>query len=136
MHVDRVTEKMILQNTGMIAMRTRTGIQALYRSLASGLVQVTVMEGELAKMRECLATASQVQSKPALVPISPVKPEQLKEKTIHQLKVLFGEITKLGIAKIDTNEPFESYGIDSIMITQLNQKLADMLWPSIQDFIL
>lgn len=42
---------------------------------------------------------------------------------MHQLKVLFGEVTKLSVEKIDVSEPLESYGIDSIMITRLNQKL-------------
>ena len=126
MRVDRTTEKMILQNTGMIAMETRTGIRALYRSLASGLAQVTVMERELPKKPERLSTASPVQSKQAQGLIFPVKPEQLKEKTIYQLKILLGEVIKLSIAKFDTNEPFENYGIDSIMIPQLNQKLADI----------
>ena len=50
----------------------------------------------------------------------------LQEKTLNQLKVLFGKITKLSIAKIDSDEPLENYGIDSIMINQLNQKLAEL----------
>lgn len=49
--------------------------------------------------------------------------ELLLEKTLYQLKLLFGEVTKLSIDKIDVSEPLESYGIDSIMITRLNQKL-------------
>ena len=93
--------------------------------LAPDLVQA--MERELPKKPErLLATASPVQSKHAQGLIFPVKPEQLKEKTIYQLKILFGNVIKLSIAKFDTNEPFENYGIDSIIISQLNHKLADI----------
>ncbi|AOY76263.1 thioester reductase domain-containing protein [Clostridium formicaceticum] len=48
------------------------------------------------------------------------------EKTLYQLKCLFGEVTKLSLDRIDPQEPLESYGIDSIMITQLNQKLVSV----------
>ena len=125
MHLDAATESLMTQQTGMVAMRTRTGIQALYRALASGEDQVMVMAGDLAKMRESvLGIASGVQSQPVQAPVPAVIPERLREKIIHQLKILFGEAIKLSIAKIDIEEPLESYGIDSIMITLLNQKLA------------
>ncbi|HEX2925758.1 MAG TPA: beta-ketoacyl synthase N-terminal-like domain-containing protein, partial [Ruminiclostridium sp.] len=47
-----------------------------------------------------------------------------REKVLYQLKNIFSEVTKLNVSRIDSEEPFESYGIDSIMINQLNQKLA------------
>ncbi|AJQ25405.1 type I polyketide synthase [Pelosinus fermentans] len=50
----------------------------------------------------------------------------LREKTLYQLKVLLAEFTKLSISKIVSDEPLESYGIDSIMITQLNEKFASI----------
>ena len=125
MHIDAVTERLMTQNTGMVAMGTRTGIQALYRALASGEDQVLVMAGELAKMRSCLlGDPSKVQLQPMQSLVPALAPEQFREKIIHQLKILFGEIIKLSIAKIDSDEPLESYGIDSIMINRLNQKLA------------
>ncbi|WP_155983782.1 phosphopantetheine-binding protein, partial [Paenibacillus sp. 1-18] len=60
------------------------------------------------------------------VSASAVDPELLKEKTLHQLKVMFGDITKMRVDSIDGEESLESYGIDSIMINQLNQKLGDI----------
>ena len=124
MRPNAVTESLMTQQTGMVAMRTRTGIQALERALASGEVQVLVMTGEMAKMRACWpGITAGVQTPPALVSIPAVAPEQLHAKTIQQLKVFFGETIKLSIARIDPEEPLESYGIDSVMIIQLNQKL-------------
>ena len=49
MHPDAATESLMTQQTGMVAMRTRTGIQALYRALASGEEQVMVMAGATGK---------------------------------------------------------------------------------------
>jgi acyl transferase domain-containing protein/acyl-CoA synthetase (AMP-forming)/AMP-acid ligase II/acyl carrier protein/ubiquinone/menaquinone biosynthesis C-methylase UbiE len=125
MKVDKIVEEMMKQQTGMVAMRTSTGIRALYQALASSKDQVMIIEGELAKIRErLLATSSQVQTQPKQAPVTIVASEALHEKTIYQLKALFGEVTKLATDRIENDEPLESYGIDSIMIIQLNQKLA------------
>ena len=124
MHIDAETEKMMKQSMGMIAMQTSTGIRALYQALASGEEQVMVTEGDLSRMQANLLERSP--AVPAFTEAAstlPVEPWLVREKTVHQLKVLFGEITKMSIAGIDPEEPLESYGIDSIMITQLNQKL-------------
>ncbi len=123
MHADAETE-MVWQSIGMVAMQTANGVKALYDSLASGQKQVLVIEGDLPRLRKHLLEP-QPQEKLYVeeTASSPINPELLLEKTLHQLKVLFGEVTKLSIEKIDVSEPLESYGIDSIMITRLNQKL-------------
>jgi acyl transferase domain-containing protein/aryl carrier-like protein len=231
MHINEETEKMMLKDMGIIAMRTPTGIRALYQGFASGQDQVMIVEGDIAQMKQKLfanmnpvarqlgtnsvikndssslservqTTLMQIAANLSKVRIEdidadtdlneygfePVKLTEfleilnqeygfkispaifieyptilgmteyllgeyenvfakhfqteiptaasqshtlqvdtglLREKTIYQLKVLLGEITKLGIGRLDADEPLESYGIDSIMITQLNQKFAD-----------
>ncbi|MCO1604751.1 beta-ketoacyl synthase N-terminal-like domain-containing protein, partial [Desulfosporosinus nitroreducens] len=67
--------------------------------------------------------ASSIQTK---AKIQQVKQGVLREKTLHQLKLLFGEVTKLDASKIDTDEPLENYGIDSMLIIKLNHKLASL----------
>ncbi|MNW35404.1 Polyketide synthase PksN [compost metagenome] len=123
MHVDDDTER-AWQSIGMVAMQASNGIQALYNGLAAGLNQLLVIEGEQSKLQKYFL-ASQPQEKEYVEESasSEVNLELLLEKTLHQLKLLFGEVTKLSIDKIDVSEPLESYGIDSIMITRLNQKL-------------
>src|SRR5262249_51647248 len=49
--------------------------------------------------------------------------EKLRETVVEQLKVLFGEVTKLSPSEIDADEPLENYGIDSLMMTRLSQRL-------------
>ncbi|WDZ63581.1 type I polyketide synthase [Paenibacillus polymyxa] len=123
MHVDDDTER-AWQSIGMVAMQASNGIQALYNGLAAGLNQLLVIEGEQSRLQKYFLE-SQPQEKEYVEESasSEVNLELLLEKTLHQLKMLFGEVTKLSIDKIDVSEPLESYGIDSIMITRLNQKL-------------
>ena len=128
MHVDVEIEKAMRKNTGMISMRTSSGINALYQGLASGKSQVMIMEGELSRMKECilnvLVKERTERKEPVQQAMTNVDPGLLREKTVHQLKILFGEFSKLSVGKLDIDEPLESYGIDSIMISQMNQKLA------------
>ena len=54
MRIDKETEKMMRQSTGMEAMQSQTGIRAFYQCLSSGQSQVMVMEGRLSKMKQKL----------------------------------------------------------------------------------
>ncbi|MEK3951688.1 SDR family NAD(P)-dependent oxidoreductase [Paenibacillus sp. FSL H7-0703] len=130
MRIDADTEQIMTQNMGITTMQTRSGMRALYQSLASGKEQVMVMEGEPEKIEAYLAKGvSQAGVRAIQVAISnQVTPKldagQLYDKTLYRLKVLLGEVTRLSVSSIEAHEPLERYGIDSIMITQLNAKLA------------
>jgi acyl transferase domain-containing protein len=50
----------------------------------------------------------------------------LQEKTLQQLVRLFSSVTTVSAGKLDSREPLESYGIDSVMITKLNAKLSQV----------
>jgi acyl transferase domain-containing protein/SAM-dependent methyltransferase/acyl carrier protein len=54
----------------------------------------------------------------------PRSPVVLKERTLHELKSLFSTVIGLPIERIDSLESLESFGADSIMISQLNQQLG------------
>ncbi|MBY0088466.1 non-ribosomal peptide synthetase [Brevibacillus brevis] len=128
MRVDEATEK-IMEGRGMIAMPTASGIQALYQGVASGTVQMLVIEGNLPTLKDQLlgtSVVSQLDSTPVHDAKLSVDAGVLKEKTLYQLKVMFGQETRLGAGKIAVDEPFETYGIDSIMVIQLNKKLGDV----------
>ncbi|MBP1177198.1 polyketide synthase PksN [Paenibacillus sp. PvR133] len=125
MRIDADTEQIMTQNMGITAMQTWSGMRALYQSLASGKKQVMVMEGEPEKIEAYLAKAV---SQPDVHAIQAAAPKLdsnlLYDKTLYRLKVLLGEVTRLSVSSIEAHEPLERYGIDSIMITQLNAKLA------------
>ncbi len=122
MGVDEVTEQMMREKTSMVAMQTSTGIEAFYQGLSLGASQVMVMEGEVETIRHVFFTDQSVElfEKPSAMEMDPAI---LREKTLYELKKLFGEMIKLSVSKIDPEEPLETYGIDSIMVTELNQKL-------------
>ncbi|GFN30065.1 hybrid non-ribosomal peptide synthetase/type I polyketide synthase [Paenibacillus xylaniclasticus] len=126
MRVDEETE-IAWRSIGMVAMQESNGIKALYDALASGQSQAMVIEGTVSRLREHLLSATTVKhTQDEELDDAPDNPNLLAANTLQRLKLLFGEVTKLSIDKIDASEPLESYGIDSIMITRLNQKLREI----------
>ncbi|WP_304364769.1 SDR family NAD(P)-dependent oxidoreductase [Brevibacillus dissolubilis] len=132
MHVDAESEKFMKKTTGMVAMRTETGIRALYQGLAYGKSQVLVVEGDVQQVRNLLelepsdtATATDTAALPSHDPqaASGVAQDVLKEKTEQYLKGVLSHITKLPADRIDAGAPMEKYGIDSLMIMQMTNEL-------------
>ncbi|EDP94607.1 polyketide synthase of type I [Kordia algicida OT-1] len=115
----------IKEETGMIPMETATGLHAFYQGIANKYNQLLVMEGveeKLVKTLENLAptneTIEQAQD------YSVENQDVIFEKTLQKTKELFGEVLGFAPSKVDEHESFSAYGIDSIFINQLNQKLS------------
>jgi acyl transferase domain-containing protein/NAD(P)-dependent dehydrogenase (short-subunit alcohol dehydrogenase family)/acyl carrier protein len=130
MGVDAETEKMMRQNTGMVAMQTSTGIRALYQGLASGQDRVMVMEGELKRLQAVLLgqqagtaalKASYTIEENKAVPV--IDQDSLQEKAANYFKKLLSSVINLPTHRIEADAPLEKYGIDSIMVMQLTNQL-------------
>jgi polyketide synthase PksN len=130
MRVDETVEKMMSQNTGLIAMRTSTGIQALYDAIASGRNQVMVLEGDIQKIQAtyikqaAVSESENINSSRTIQELVTVaNPDQLREKVSNYLKKLLAPVIKLPVERIEADTPLEKYGIDSIMAMQLTNQL-------------
>ncbi len=131
MHVDVETEKMMRQNTGMIAMQTATGIQALYQGLASGQEQVMVIEGELKRLQEAVLFKQKAETEALKAPyiieenkaVLYIDQDSLQEKAANYFKRLLSSVIKLPAHRIEADVPMEQYGIDSIMVMQMTNQL-------------
>jgi acyl transferase domain-containing protein len=51
-------------------------------------------------------------------------PSLLREKTLQRTKQLFGRVLKLQPERVDEHQELSGYGVDSLMITHLNDQLA------------
>ncbi|WP_156497271.1 KR domain-containing protein, partial [Paenibacillus jamilae] len=126
MRIDADTEKLMRQNMGITPLQTESGIQALYQCLSSSREQVMVLEGEPEKIEAYLGKAvSQADIRAIRASAPKLDTGLLYDKTLYHLKALLGEVTRLSVGSIEAQEPLERYGIDSIMITQLNAKLEE-----------
>jgi len=125
MRVDEATEKMMKQSAGIVPLENFHGIQALIRGLATNHSQLMVMQGDLPRLRQIFPGDKALEKETSAVreTIVHIDKKHLQEKTLQKLKHLLGAIIKLPGDRIDSQEPLESYGIDSVMIAHLNQKL-------------
>ncbi len=134
MHVDEGIEKILLQETGMVAMETDSGVKALYMALASDCEQVMVLEGRLKQLRKTFLGGDRQEAEVVQVPLQApiiedrkenldVSEDILKVKTITYLKKLLSAVIKLPADRIEADAPLEMYGIDSVMVMQMTNEL-------------
>lgn len=124
MDIDEVSKRMMIQSTGLIPLPTTTGIQSFYQGIAIAQPQVMVMEGAFEKIKNTFFSGHPTHHLAQESRL--VDSKILREKTLYQIKKLFGEVIKLPAAQVDEAEPLESYGIDSVMIAHFNQKLMEV----------
>ncbi|MEW9712966.1 beta-ketoacyl synthase N-terminal-like domain-containing protein, partial [Paenibacillus sp. SI92] len=141
MSVDQEREKLMTQHTGMIPMRTQTGIRALYQGLVSRRDQVMVMEGNLAKMKQRLLSDSATPEPKVIVneansqSSNVTKNLNLIDKVQKALVQMMSKLLKVKSEDISLEVGLSEYGFDSIAFTQytniINQEYQLELAPTI-----
>lgn len=124
------TEKILMEKSGISLMNTETGLSILYHLVSLGTEQALVFEGKLAQMRKNLAPQD---TKPisAVTTAAPVQNDQddIRETALQYFKKLLSGALKMPVNLIETDAPFEKYGIDSIMVMQLTAQLEKVFGP-------
>ncbi|WP_207635815.1 SDR family NAD(P)-dependent oxidoreductase [Ruminiclostridium papyrosolvens] len=140
MRVDAEIERIMRQSTGMVAMETGSGIRALYRGLGSSQVQMAVMEGNAAQMKQKLLLVAPAQPQPKKTPAASetttgIDKGSLLIKLQSALELTVSKLLKAKVQDIDADTELSEYGFDSLTFTQftnkLNQEYGFKLTPTI-----
>ena len=123
MQVDEKAKEQMVKSTGLVPLRTESALKALYYGVYSEETQLIVLEGEKEKILSSLIHKKQNKRKSLQENISVDKKQDIQQELIRGLKGFMSDITQMDVVDIDEEERFEEYGIDSIMINQLNGKL-------------
>ncbi|MFE4053273.1 SDR family NAD(P)-dependent oxidoreductase [Streptomyces sp. YIM B13518] len=132
MAVDEETARTLHEDLGMAPLRTESGVRVLHEFLLSTHSQVMAVEGDGARIRRAFAAPSAARPAEATahtgsaLPAAAVDEDELRERVVDKLTRLLGAVTGLRATQIDAGATLESYGIDSIVITRLNRKLAEV----------
>lgn len=125
MQVDKQTEQRMKENMGLYAMKEENGLQAFYAAYGTKLSQVMVLNGDQEKLgRYIMGTKTDRQETEDLS-----FNKELIEKAEHYLKKLLSSALKLPADKIDARQEMSVYGIDSVMIMQLTERLEQVFGP-------
>ncbi|MDH5840264.1 type I polyketide synthase [Bacillus velezensis] len=121
MRVDKETERLMYEQTGMKAMRSASGIQALYAAFASGEHQVMVAEGDEKRIRKNLMPETPEPSN--RIHVSRKTPVHMPNKVQAELKHMISGILKVKEDEIDAESEMRDYGFDSVSFTQFANEL-------------
>ncbi|WP_432804134.1 SDR family NAD(P)-dependent oxidoreductase [Azospirillum argentinense] len=122
-----------MRDLGLAPLATADGLAAFSRALAAGHNQTLVLAGAPGAIARLMAPGSA----PAATPAAPDGPPDgdapdvgtLRRQTAGRLKRLLAETVRLPEDRIQSSEPLEGYGVDSIAVTQMNRKLGDVFGP-------
>jgi polyketide synthase PksM len=113
------------RTTGLVPLSTATGLRIFHDSLAARCGQAMVLEGDGDKIRAMVANAPLTARVHAARRAHPaVDAARLEDETCKRMRQLFADATRRAVAKIDVDEELMVYGIDSIIIGNLNLALA------------
>jgi len=123
MRISQSDIDLMARRSGLAPLPTEQGLQYWETFLQSQETQGIALYGETAKIDAYLlrgvpeatpSVSSQVQGADA---------QPLREATENYLKALLSEQIKLSIDRIDSEERFEAFGVDSMMIGRINADL-------------
>jgi 3-oxoacyl-(acyl-carrier-protein) synthase/enoyl-CoA hydratase/carnithine racemase/acyl carrier protein len=117
----RFNEKM-----GLIPLSTANGLKAFEDGLKSTIPQLIVFEGKANKIKNLFQWGFSKELTDDKHLESPENgKDQFQEKSEVYLKNILSQVLKLPVSKIQSQEPFEKYGIDSIIIMNLNREFEN-----------
>ncbi|MCP4688228.1 MAG: SDR family NAD(P)-dependent oxidoreductase, partial [Desulfobacterales bacterium] len=124
MRLDKDAEKALRSGSGVIPMRTETGIGALRRGLASDETRIMAAEGALARMRRTFAggESEKTDERPR---DEPVENTPLYEKVKRTLTRRASKLLKVPEEEIDAEVELNEYGFDSITLTEFANALNE-----------
>ncbi|MEJ2116992.1 MAG: SDR family NAD(P)-dependent oxidoreductase, partial [Alphaproteobacteria bacterium] len=147
---DEAAVRWVEEQTGLQPLENASGIDGLYRVLGSGLHQAMVLQGVPARIRRLFlprvaalrpepdaaaadATSAEiVPTQLADIPATAAADDvggRLQDKAMHYLKKLLAGVFKLSAERMEADAPLERYGIDSVLIIQLTQRLEEEFGP-------
>ena len=126
MQIDAATLELMAATSGMRALRTASGMQAFHRSVALGLAQVLVVEGDTAKLRRALQKRHADVLPPAPGNAAAGAGTDIGALLEHAQAYLVGEfaaLLKMPAHEVDVRAPLEQYGMDSVLAMKLTSQM-------------
>ncbi|GAB2187696.1 SDR family NAD(P)-dependent oxidoreductase [Roseibium sp. LAB1] len=139
MGVDEPTREALFRRMGQRPLETPAGLEALEKCVANPAAQIAVVAGDETRIRAFFGSGQPDRGDPPVAAPAQLDPSTassnvprtisssvLVEKTGSLLGALFAKVSGLSSNRIDPRTPLEDYGIDSLMITKLNNELGDV----------
>ncbi|MEC0624075.1 amino acid adenylation domain-containing protein [Bacillus spizizenii] len=129
MKVDQETEKRLVQMAGIVPMRAKKGIQALYQAFHSEASQVMVIEGDVQKIKQNILAKSasapmeKKETERMTEQVKNIDTDSLLDKVKAMLKREVAKLLKVKLETIDDHAEMTMYGLDSISMTEFTNHI-------------
>ena len=136
MRMDPTAQRLMRENTGLVAMETPAGLDAFYQCLAGRQAHVLVLHGVPSRVQAALTPlppppptvpdVAEPLPSPAAPDDAPARPAvqtDLHARVTDYLKRLIGETLKIQPAEMETDKDLFGYGLDSIIALDVNNRL-------------
>ena len=140
MRPDAETERLWEERTGLRPLSTEAGLAAFYQALGGESAEILVLSGNGDRLKrhfrigqgiaptEALPQTppSAPRSEPPAEPAVTVRPAEVLPAVLARAKQILGDIIKLEADSIRSDDRLENFGLDSVMVVQFSQRLADL----------
>ncbi|MGY0777280.1 SDR family NAD(P)-dependent oxidoreductase [Azospirillum argentinense] len=127
-----VARAQLAREAGLAPMSGEDGLRAFEAALASASVRRAVLAGDAARLRAFLDRVGDgaggdggetALAAPSAMPAAPVRAEDVGERAEAWVRAFLAEALKLPPGRLGTDQPFEQFGIDSILVATLTGQL-------------
>lgn len=128
--IDQGTRSYLENSLGIMPMNSTDGIEALCGLIISSIGLTVVASGDKNKFSQMINNVKINNNKVEISKNNTDKPkneEELKKNITENLKKIIGDVVGLENGIINETEPLEIYGLDSLMIKDINYKLEVIL---------
>lgn len=126
MTVNEDIKTSMYSNIGMAPISNEEGIQAFYEAINENYSHIIVMNGDLSKFSTVVANGYPDNNGIEEVPSSPGDKVMVEKDVDNLVKKIISEVTQLDTEKIDVKESLNSYGVNSIQLNKINNKLMGL----------
>lgn len=123
MQISDSNRRAIFERTGLVPLPLSTGVKALEAALASKCTQLLVAHGDSTRFLRLLATGKEAE---ATLPDSTFDAAGVRDARSLIITTIANGL-KLSVAELDLDAGLETYGLDSLMATQLIDDLESIL---------
>ena len=122
-------EAWMIKKIGLISLNKEDGLRAFERALSLDIPNVLVLAGQRQKVYKLLGIqlhAGEVSNSDYPPQTAPVQSEEMMDTVKRDLVRLCSELLKVKESDIDTDEDFSSYGMDSIMMMEMTNRIESL----------
>jgi polyketide synthase PksN len=125
MHLPEAEANIYFNYAGMQLLDSNAGLHVLNQALQAGSGTLMVVTGDKQRIERVLGLAAQSEPAALIEPLNSKTENDLLSMLYNYLSNLLSVTSKVPVNRIEVSQPLDNYGVDSVMLVTLNQRLSE-----------